>query len=185
LRLYTLEWEYCIVMEHNLRLNELLFSSPIGWILLRANNGFITKIIFVEDAQVDIEKKRLSRQNNEPETNTDKLALGECYAQLDLYFKGRLKAFDIKYQNNGTDFQQKVWGALQKIDYGTTTSYGRLAALIGQKKAVRAVGGAMNKNNLLILTPCHRVIGSNGSLTGYDGGLWRKEWLLNHEKKYA
>ena len=185
MRLYTIEWEYCIVMEHYLRLNELLFFSPIGWMLLCANNGFITKIIFVKDTHVDIEKKMFSQSSNAPINDIDSLVLIECFTQLDLYFKGQLKTFDVKHQNKGTGFQNKVWSMLQKVNYGTTVSYGQLATMIDHKKAVRAVGGAMNKNNLLILAPCHRVIGSNGSLTGYDGGLWRKEWLLDHEKKYA
>jgi methylated-DNA-[protein]-cysteine S-methyltransferase len=100
---------------------------------------------------------------------------------LDEYFGGGRSSFDIPLDISGTPFQMSVWRALLLIPYGTTWSYGRLAAQIGRPKASRAVGGANHNNPVSIIVPCHRVIGSNGSMTGYGGGIWRKEWLLAHE----
>lgn len=105
--------------------------------------------------------------------------------QLDEYFKGRRKEFSIPLLIHGTVFQKKVWGALIDIPYGTTQSYADIARKIGHKNAFRAVGNASNKNRIAIFIPCHRVIGRNGSLTGYAAGIWRKQWLLEHEKKYS
>lgn len=102
--------------------------------------------------------------------------------QLVAYFNGSLTQFDLPLQIQGTDFQQRVWQALKTIPYGTTVSYGELAQQMGQPKASRAVGLANGRNPLAIVVPCHRVIGANGKLTGYGGGLERKQWLLNHER---
>jgi methylated-DNA-[protein]-cysteine S-methyltransferase len=101
--------------------------------------------------------------------------------QLTAYFAGILTEFDLPIQMNGTIFQQRVWQALLSIPYGTTMSYGDLARHIGQPNASRAVGLANGRNPVSIVVPCHRVIGSNGQLTGYGGGIERKQWLLNHE----
>ncbi len=106
----------------------------------------------------------------------------ECVQQLTEYFRGERIEFTVKLlSQQGTEFQTKVWNKLQEIPYGVTWSYRDLAEAIGNIKAVRAVGNANSKNQLSIIVPCHRVIGSNGKLTGYAGGLWRKEWLLKHE----
>jgi methylated-DNA-[protein]-cysteine S-methyltransferase len=102
--------------------------------------------------------------------------------QLTAYFAGGLTEFDLPLQMPGTAFQQQVWSALKTIDYGTTISYGELAQQIGQPKASRAVGLANGRNPVSIIVPCHRVIGANGKLTGYGGGVERKQWLLNHER---
>ena len=110
------------------------------------------------------------------------LVLAECYNQLDEYFKGKRHEFTFPYQLEGTSFQKMVWNALNEIPYSKTWSYKEIALSIGNEKAVRAVGSANGKNKLSIVIPCHRVIGSNGTLTGYAGGLWRKEWLLHHER---
>jgi len=101
--------------------------------------------------------------------------------QLQDYFGGRRNDFDFKINPAGTDFQKRVWEALLKIPFGTTTSYRALSIQLGDVKAIRAVAAANGKNPLWVVVPCHRVIGSNGSLTGYAGGLWRKKWLLDHE----
>jgi methylated-DNA-[protein]-cysteine S-methyltransferase len=93
------------------------------------------------------------------------------------------KTFSIPLAPNGTEFQKKVWKALQNIEYGTTTSYQKQAIKMGDLKAIRAMASANGKNPIAIIIPCHRVIGSNGSLTGYAGELWRKQWLLEHEAK--
>lgn len=101
--------------------------------------------------------------------------------QLSAYFDGSLKEFDLKLNPAGTDFQKKVWKALLNIPFGTTTSYLELSKSLGDVKAIRAVAAANGKNPLWVIVPCHRVIGSDGSLTGYAGGLARKKWLLEHE----
>jgi methylated-DNA-[protein]-cysteine S-methyltransferase len=105
----------------------------------------------------------------------------EAKQQLAAYFSGTLTQFDLPLLMQGTTFQQSVWEALKTIPYGTTLSYGELAQQIGQPKASRAVGLANGQNPISIVVPCHRVIGANGKLTGYGGGIERKQWLLNHE----
>ena len=101
--------------------------------------------------------------------------------QLNAYFDSRLTKFELPLSLGGTKFQQNVWAQLQKIEYGSTVSYGQIAAAIDKPKAARAVGMANNKNRIPIIIPCHRVIGSNGALTGFAGGLDTKRWLLRHE----
>ena len=111
-------------------------------------------------------------------------ALEDCVYQLNEYFNGERKKFNLKLNPEGTDFQQTVWMALQTISYAKTYSYLDLAKKLGDVKAIRAVANANGKNPLWIIIPCHRVIGSDGSLTGYAGGLHRKKWLLDHENPY-
>lgn len=107
--------------------------------------------------------------------------LAELERQLDAYFAGALTTFDLPLAPKGTPFQLEAWEALQSIPYGTTTTYGRIADKIGRADAVRAVGAANGQNPIPIVIPCHRVIGANGSLTGFGGGLEMKRWLLGHE----
>ena len=123
--------------------------------------------------------------------NTDNLEtkvipnnLEECAIQLKEYFNGTRHYFDFKINPKGTDFQKKVWQELSKIPFGKTASYAEVSKRIGNIKAIRAVASANGKNPLWIVIPCHRVIGSDGSLTGYAGGLKRKQWLLNHENPF-
>ena len=106
----------------------------------------------------------------------------ECLRQLEEYFKGRRRKFNIPLLLKGTDFQKAVWRQLQKIPFGRTASYGDVARAIGRPRAFRAVGNANNKNPIPLIIPCHRVIGSDGKLVGFGGGIWRKQWLLDHEK---
>jgi methylated-DNA-[protein]-cysteine S-methyltransferase len=108
--------------------------------------------------------------------------LRDCVEQLAEYFEGKRREFSLKLNPRGTDFQKRVWAELEKIPYGKTVSYGDIARAVGNPAAVRAVGGANGRNHIVVIIPCHRVIGSDGSLTGFGAGLWRKEWLLNHER---
>lgn len=108
-------------------------------------------------------------------------SLKECVSQLREYFDGQRQDFDFKMNPQGTDFQQKVWQELLNIPFGKTMSYLDLSKKLGDVKAIRAVASANGRNPLWIVVPCHRVIGTDGSLTGYAGGLWRKKWLLEHE----
>ena len=107
--------------------------------------------------------------------------LEDAVYQLQEYFEGTRDSFSLTLNPNGTDFQKRVWDALQDIPYGKTLSYLELSKILGNVKAIRAVAAANGKNPLWIVIPCHRVIGSDGSLTGYAGGLHRKKWLLDHE----
>ena len=110
--------------------------------------------------------------------------LEDCVIQLNEYFDGSRQQFDLKLNPQGTNFQKEVWRSLEQIPYGKTLSYLNLSKQLGDVKAIRAVANANGKNPLWIVVPCHRVIGSDGSLTGYAGGLHRKQWLLNHESPY-
>lgn len=112
-------------------------------------------------------------------------ALHETRAQLKAYFAGKLRQFDLPLAPHGTDFQQRVWLELLRIPYGATASYGQIAQRIGETGASRAVGAANGQNPIAIVVPCHRVIGADGSLTGYGGGLPVKKFLLEHEQKYC
>ncbi|MDD2820160.1 MAG: methylated-DNA--[protein]-cysteine S-methyltransferase [Flavobacterium sp.] len=107
--------------------------------------------------------------------------LQEAVSQLMAYFEGKRTTFDFKLNPKGTEFQQKIWNGLLEIPFGKTMSYLELSKKLGDVKAIRAVASANGKNPLWIVIPCHRVIGTDGSLTGYAGGLWRKKWLLEHE----
>ncbi|WP_299250367.1 methylated-DNA--[protein]-cysteine S-methyltransferase [uncultured Lacinutrix sp.] len=110
--------------------------------------------------------------------------LEDCVLQLNEYFEGSREQFSLKLNPKGTDFQNRVWNALQTIPHGKTTSYLQLSKQLGDVKAIRAVANANGRNPLWIVIPCHRVIGSDGSLTGYAGGLHRKKWLIEHESPY-
>jgi methylated-DNA-[protein]-cysteine S-methyltransferase len=144
------------------------YHSPIGILEIICSEDAVLSVMFV-DKEMPVE------ENN--------IVLEKTVSQLDEYFNGMRKEFDLKISLDGTDFQKKVWNELLNIPYGTTLSYKELAIKIGNEKGVRAVGNANGKNMIWIIVPCHRVIGTNGSLTGYAGGLDRKQWLLEHEKK--
>lgn len=150
------------------KIYQTYYNSPLGQIEIAGTKEGIISIMFREDGE---------------QVKDIPVALAECYQQIDEYFQGKRHSFSIKYVLNGTEFQNKVWAELAKIPYGETVSYKSIAEAIGNVKAIRAVGNANGKNTLNIVIPCHRVIGANGSLTGYGGGLWRKEWLINHEQK--
>ena len=107
--------------------------------------------------------------------------LQECVKQVDEYFRGTRKSFSVPLLPQGTEFQQQVWQQLLQIPFGQTTTYQQIAAALGNPKGSQAIGRANGANPIAILIPCHRVIGIDGKLTGYGGGLWRKEWLLRHE----
>lgn len=149
------------------------YLSPIGLLEITASDSHLTHVLF-RDTQ-----KRPSKQLDETVENSP--AIEECIKQFDAYFAGKLKDFDLPLLPQGTDFQRNVWEYLKTIPYGKTISYLEFSRRIGNEKAIRAVGTANGRNPLTIILPCHRVIGSDGSLVGYGGDLWRKEWLLRHE----
>ncbi|MFI3290311.1 MAG: methylated-DNA--[protein]-cysteine S-methyltransferase [Opitutales bacterium] len=137
-------------------------------------------VLCIEDNCQEIVSLRLACDNDFVEANDSPLIL-KFKSQLDEYFEGKRLVFDIPHKANGTEFQQRVWQALSEIPYGRTCSYKQIAIQIGNAKASRAVGLACNKNPLLLIIPCHRVIASSGNLTGYTGGLVMKESLLKLE----
>jgi methylated-DNA-[protein]-cysteine S-methyltransferase len=151
---------------------KLDYQSPIGVVEIISSEKVIHSILFVD---------RDSPIEHQPEILE---ILRDCYKQLDEYFQGERQVFTFPYELRGTLFQQSVWNELTRISFAETASYRDIANSLQKETAVRAVGNANGKNKLSIVIPCHRIIGSNGSLTGYAGGLWRKEWLLNHERNY-
>ena len=153
-----------------------LLDSPIGELLLTGDSESVTGIWMLSHRS---EWKRTKTMPRDDE------ALASTRAQLTEYFAGERSSFDLPLVPEGTGFQRKVWSALCEIPYGETISYGELARHIGQPSAARAVGLANGSNPLPIVVPCHRVIGADGSLTGFGGGIERKRWLLAHEKRFA
>lgn len=143
-------------------------ETPLGIAIITGDENGVTKISITEDS---IEKPSSPIPDN----------LVEAVVQLQDYFEGKRDSFDFKLNPLGTDFQKKVWNQLSKIPFGKTVTYLDIAKQLGDPKCIRAAASANGKNPLWIVVPCHRVIGSDGSLTGYAGGLWRKKWLLDHE----
>ena len=147
--------------------------------IIKSRLGY-TKIFGDEDGVISV----IVLNSEEKETDIIPDELEDCVIQLNEYFEGDRKQFDLKLNPEGTEFQKKVWKLLEQIPYGKTISYLELSKQLGDVKAIRAVANANGKNPLWIIIPCHRVIGSDGSLTGYAGGLHRKQWLLEHESPY-
>ncbi len=145
-------------------------TTPVGELQLKSNGRAIVELLLPGG------KRPLQRSASD-----DEPLLREAVRQLKAYFAGKLTAFDLPLAPEGTAFQRRVWRALCDIPFGTTVSYGELARRIGQPTACRAVGAANGRNPIAIVIPCHRVIGSDKSLTGYGGGLKTKSWLLEHE----
>lgn len=151
--------------------NVYYYNTKIGKISIVENGTAITKICFISKDELNIE-------GNETEL------LRKAIKQLGEFFEGERNCFDLPLAPKGTEFQRKVWSALQEIPFGETRSYGEIAKIVGNEKAARAVGMANNKNPIPIIIPCHRVVGANGKLVGYAGGLNVKEKLLEIEKDY-
>ena len=146
-------------------------DSPVGALRLVASDAGLAAILWENDDPARVRLGELVRRDDHP-------VLLETARQLREYFDGRRKAFDLPLDFNGTEFQRKVWAALLIIPYGETRSYAQIARQIGRPDAVRAVGAANGKNPISVIAPCHRVIGSNGKLTGFAGGLETKAFLL-------
>ena len=163
------------------RRTRVVIDSPVGPLTLLAEDGALTGL-YLEDREPH-GPDGLNRAEAGDEANDRVLA--EATRQLDEYFAGQRQEFDLPLALRGTVFQRRVWQALRDIPYGETTSYGHLASDIGQPTAARAVGLANGRNPVSIIVPCHRVVGSDGSLTGYGGGLDRKQRLLDLERQGA
>lgn len=145
------------------------FNSPLGNILISADDDYVYQVCFYEDFPGGLV----------PETSSP--IIEETKRQLSLYFEKKLKHFDLPLGCNSTEFQKRVMREVQQVPFGQTVTYTQLASRLGSVHLTRAVAAANASNTNLIIIPCHRVIGKNNSLTGYAGGLWRKAWLLNHE----
>lgn len=144
-------------------------SSPVGWLKLTSNSNSLLSVSFEEmEGDKSFELPQI---------------LVKTMRQLNEYFKGSRKVFDLKLSPEGTDFQQKIWKLVSNVSYGETASYLDISIKSGSENNTRAVGLANGKNPIPIIIPCHRIVGSNGKLTGYAGGLERKRWLLLHEQK--
>ncbi|MEY2908602.1 MAG: hypothetical protein RLZZ602_1125 [Pseudomonadota bacterium] len=148
-------------------------ETPVGTMRIESSETGISAVLWPQQAP------------SGPEEMTPSPLLAEAAAQLRAYFSGQLKVFDLPLQPEGTEFQQRVWQELKKIPWGATTTYGEIARALSSPKSARAVGAAIGRNPLSIVVPCHRVIGRDGSLTGFAGGLERKSWLLNLEQEHT
>ena len=146
-------------------------KTPVGVARIIAEDGFIISIS-IRDEEIEVGP-------------TDDVVLLQAIEQLDEYFAGERLNFDFPIKQHGSSFQQEVWDCLMTIGYGKTISYTQQSKLMNNPLAIRAIASANGKNNLAIVVPCHRVIGSDGSLTGYASGVWRKRWLLEHEARVA
>jgi methylated-DNA-[protein]-cysteine S-methyltransferase len=146
----------------------IFIQSPIGVLEIKGNVDGLASVLFMDVETVTISEKIPNE-------------LKDAVVQLNEYFGGKRKEFSLKLAPNGTDFQKRVWQQLQEIPFGKTASYQQMANQLGDPKVIRAAASANGKNPIPIIIPCHRVIGSDGSLTGYAGGLHRKKWLLEHE----
>lgn len=151
------------------------YQSPLGLIHLSGTEEYITEISFIDTVQ------------HPPAVNQSALptVILQAVEELIQYFQGQRLEFSFPMNQNGTEFQQRVWGELMHISFGKTISYLELSRRLGDTKAIRAAAAANGKNNIAVVVPCHRVIGSRNDLVGYAGGLWRKRWLLEHENKIA
>jgi AraC family transcriptional regulator of adaptative response/methylated-DNA-[protein]-cysteine methyltransferase len=161
------------------------FETPLGSMLALADDDGLALLEFVDRRGLERELERIQRRLQRPLLPGTHRYLALIGVELAAYFSGRSLTFATPLSPRGSAFQRDVWNALIAIAPGTTRSYGEIAAAIGRPTAVRAVGRANGDNGLAIVIPCHRVIGADGTLTGYGGGLWRKSWLLEHERKFT
>lgn len=151
-------------------------DSPVGRLRLVATDQGLSRLLFDEQADAD------AHPDGDSTRADDHPVLAAATTQLEEYFAGHRQEFDIPLDLTGTEFQRAAWSALASVPYGETRSYRQQAEAIGRPKAVRAIGAANGRNPIPIVLPCHRIVGSDGSLTGYGGGLSIKEYLLNHEQ---
>jgi methylated-DNA-[protein]-cysteine S-methyltransferase len=141
-------------------------NTPVGTLVIQASAQGVTHVDFIETGQTKVHRNELTTR---------------CKRQLQEYFEGKRKSFDLPLDQQGTTFQKSIWNKLIKIPFGQAVSYRDIADMVNNRNAVRAVGAANGKNPIAIIVPCHRVIGADRTLTGYAGGLQRKAWLLKHE----
>lgn len=163
-------------MATTLEITSTYYKSPLGLLRIGGSDTCISEISFIDHLS---EEEYQSANLQGPVTPI----VIQCIEQLIQYFQGQRKVFDFPISQEGTEFQQSVWNELMSIPFGKTISYLELSRRLGDIKAIRAAAAANGRNNIVIVVPCHRVIGSKQDLVGYGGGLWRKKWLLDHETK--
>ena len=150
------------------------YESPVGLLKIGGTETYITELSFIDNKEQII--------HGEPGVSD---IIHYCTEQLIEFFAGKRKTFNIPIHQEGTDFQKRVWGELLEVPFGKTASYLDIAKRLGDAKCIRAAASANGKNKIAIIVPCHRIIGSDKSLVGYSGGMWRKKWLLQHEFRIA
>jgi len=160
-------------------------DSPLGTILIAGDEDAVHAIEFVDSGDEERLRDSLARQRDAALVPGATVAVEQMERELDAYFAGRLRGFESPMAIAGNTLREQVWRALLEIPYGETCSYGEIARRVGRPSAVRAVAQAIGANPLCIVVPCHRVVGADGSLTGYAGGLWRKRVLLDMELRNA
>jgi len=163
-------------MATTLEITSTYYQSPLGLLRVGGTDTYISEISFIDRLE---ESEYRGAGLGGPVTPV----VIQCIEQLIQYFQGQRRVFDFPISQEGTEFQQSVWNELMAIPFGKTISYLELSRRLGDTKAIRAAAAANGKNNIVIVVPCHRVIGSKRDLVGYGGGLWRKKWLLDHETK--
>ena len=163
-------------MATTVEITRTYYQSPLGLLRVGGTDTYISEIIFVD--RLDEEDYR-GRDLGGPVTPV----VIQCIEQLIQYFQGQRRVFDFPIYQEGSEFQERVWNELMAIPFGKTISYLELSRRLGDTRNIRAAAAANGKNNIVIVVPCHRVIGSDGSLTGFGAGIWRKKWLLEHEAK--
>ena len=152
------------------------FNSPVGALQITTSSDRLISVLFLEAKTKPMMAEEITKNNPD--------IMQQTILQLQEYFEGKRKSFDVEIEMNGTEFQKNVWQELLKIPFGKTITYAEQSKRIKNEKAIRAIASTNGKNQINIIIPCHRVIGSDGSLTGYGGDLWVKKWLLQHEKKF-
>ena len=153
------------------------FTSPVGVLQISTSSDKLVSVLFLEAKTKPMFPSEITKHNP--------TIMQQTILQLQEYFDGKRKFFDLPIELNGTDFQKSVWQELLKIPFGKTITYAEQSKRMKNEKAIRAIASTNGKNQINIIIPCHRVIGSDGSLTGYGGDLWVKKWLLQHEEKYS
>nr|WP_026293851.1 methylated-DNA--[protein]-cysteine S-methyltransferase [Saccharibacillus kuerlensis] len=174
-------------------MSRLFYNSPLGELLIEGTTEAVSTILFTDTTMPEgwpavhpfPDASASEIHPSDPPESKIPEALRLCRRQLVEYFRGQRREFDFPYTFDGTLFQRAVWSELSGVPYAEFRSYKDLAVAIGSQRAVRAVGAANGRNKLSIVLPCHRIVGASGKLTGYAGGLWRKEWLLQHEAKFG
>lgn len=165
-------------------LSSIIITSPLGDIYAIASDEYLLMTEFADNAELSEKIRKIEKRYNTNIKSQGNLILSQVALELREYFTGTRRNFMIPLDPRGTEFQMKAWKSLEKIPYGETRNYLEEATIIGNSKALRAIGGANHHNPIVIIIPCHRVIWKSGKLVGYGGWLTRKIWLLKHEQKY-
>ncbi|HEY4207539.1 MAG TPA: methylated-DNA--[protein]-cysteine S-methyltransferase [Puia sp.] len=163
-------------MATTLEITSTFYQSPLGLLRIGGTDTYISEISFIDNIDD-------TTSNSSPLQGPVTPLIIQCIEQLIQYFQGQRRIFEFPIYQEGTEFQEKVWNELTAIPFGKTISYLELSRRLGDTKTIRAAASANGRNNIVIVVPCHRVIGSKRDLVGYGGGLWRKKWLLDHETK--